>query len=239
MESVTRRIYVVRHGQADSLGKNYDQLTDLGFLQARRVGEYFRRMRIEFDFVACGTLNRQRQTLESITSPLQEEGYCTPDPSVIAGLNEFEGKMWKEMAIAIAQTDPDYRQLLDRYNHLQQSGHPDCRNYFMPIIQRILREWVGGGHRDIHPFEDYHTAVTSSIAEIPEEASSILLVTSSTPVAILAGHSLRLPWQDYIPLMRVISNTSLSVYHKEAQEITPVTINSYPHIQDPDELTLL
>ncbi|MCC5815976.1 MAG: histidine phosphatase family protein [Leptospira sp.] len=232
-------IYLLRHGQADSLGTNYDQLTELGHLQAKRAGEYFRRMRIEFDYVASGTLKRQIQTLQGILNPIQEEGICTPEPAIHEELNEFEGAMWKQIAINIGEQDPEYGKLLKRYKELQEASDPKCRKLFMGLIQRILKEWVEGGHTDVFPFDTYHETVIDILKRIPQDAGSVLLTSSATPVAIMAGYSLGLPKEDYLPLMKVISNTSYNVFQWENGKFSPVTINSYPHIQDPDEFSLL
>jgi broad specificity phosphatase PhoE len=232
-------IYLIRHGQADSLGKNYDTLTDLGQLQAKRLGEYFLRMRIEFDYAASGSLVRQKQTLEGILSPLRQEGNCIPEYQIHDELNEFEGRMWKEIAARIGREDPEYGLILEKYIELQKSGDPKCRKLFLKIIQRILKEWVEGGHKEVFPFDNYHDTVVSILKHIPEEANSVLLTTSSTPVAILAGYSLGLTKKDYLPLMKVISNTSYNVFEWTHGNLSPITINSYPHIQYPEELTLL
>lgn len=232
-------IYVLRHGQADSLGTNYDQLTELGHLQAQRAGEYFQRMRIEFDYVASGTLKRQIQTLEGILTPLRETGICTPESAIHDELNEFEGAMWKQIAMNIGEQDPEFGKLLSRYRTLQEAGDPKCRKLFMGLIQRILKEWVEGGHRDVFAFDTYHDKVIDILQRIPRDAGSVLLTTSATPVAILCGYSLGLAKEDYLPLMKVVSNTSFNVFSWENGKFSPITINSYPHIQDPDELSLL
>lgn len=232
-------IYLIRHGQADSLGENYDQLTEIGQLQAKRVGEYFQRMEISFDYAASGSLKRQIQTLQGIYQPLLSSGSNLPEPVIHEKLNEFEGNMWKQIAIKIGEEDPEYGKLLFRYRELQTAGDPKCRKLFLVLIERILREWVGGGHREIFPFDDYHDKVVSILSCIPKSAESVVLTTSATPVAILAGYSLRLPKEDYLPLMKVISNTSFNVFGWENGTFSPVTFNSYPHIQNPKELTML
>jgi phosphohistidine phosphatase SixA len=39
----------IRHGQADSAGENYDQLTETGHAQARRVGVWLAANGYQFD----------------------------------------------------------------------------------------------------------------------------------------------------------------------------------------------
>ncbi|NCN10396.1 MAG: histidine phosphatase family protein [Leptospira sp.] len=233
------RIYLVRHGQANSLGAEYDQLTELGHSQAKLLGEYFVRMRIEFDFVASGTLRRQKQTLEGMLAPLGREGFCFPPAEEFEELNEFDPGLWLHIANKIRKEDAEFAKTLERYKALQSAGRPSSREIFYKLIQRVLREWVEGIHDEPYSFDQYKNKVASTLTKIPQDAGSILLATSSTPVAVLSGLSLGLAKTDFLPLMRYISNTSLNIFDWKDGQIAPISINSYPHIQDPDFMSLL
>ncbi len=233
------RVCIFRHGQADSLGKNYDTLTNLGYLQARRLGEYLVRMQIRPDYLASGSLQRQIQTLQEIRNTLELAGISTPEPVVHEELNEFDGNLWKKMAQKISESNEEFGELLERYRHLQQNGDPACKKWFPRIIHLILKEWIEGSHQDIYPFETYHNKVLSVLDKIPKRSQQCLLATSATPVAILAGYSLQLPKERYLPLMKVISNTSYNVFDWKKGVLSPITLNSYPHIQEPEEFSLM
>lgn len=234
-----KKIYLVRHGQANSLGSNYDMLTDLGHKQAELLGEYFVRMKVEFDFIGSGSLHRQIQTLEGIINPLIKEGVQFPAPQILEGFNEFDSGLWLHIANSIRKEDPEFAKTLERYKILQAGGRASSRDIFYKLIQRVLLEWVEGKHSEPYSFEEYKSRVTDSLQKIPLNARSILLTTSSTPVAILSGLSLGLSKKEFLPLMKFISNTSLNIFQWDEGKISPVTLNSYPHIQDPNQLTLL
>ena len=55
-------IYLVRHGQASFGSDNYDQLSSLGFEQARLLGQWFAHTRQSFGQVVTGGMARHRQT---------------------------------------------------------------------------------------------------------------------------------------------------------------------------------
>jgi broad specificity phosphatase PhoE len=55
-------IYVVRHGQAAFGTDDYDRLTEVGFTQARLLGQYLGARRIRIDAIFTGTLRRQIET---------------------------------------------------------------------------------------------------------------------------------------------------------------------------------
>ncbi|NDC62316.1 MAG: histidine phosphatase family protein, partial [Betaproteobacteria bacterium] len=55
-------LYLVRHGQASFGADDYDQLSELGQRQSRRLGAYFRERGLTFEAVITGSLKRQQQT---------------------------------------------------------------------------------------------------------------------------------------------------------------------------------
>ena len=47
-------LYLVRHGQASFFAEDYDRLSPLGELQARRLGEFFAARGVRFDAAYSG-----------------------------------------------------------------------------------------------------------------------------------------------------------------------------------------
>ena len=82
-------IHVVRHGQAAFGTEHYDRLTEIGFAQARLLGDYFSRRNIRFDAVFTGTLRRQTETAQGII-----EGHSALSKQPLAesfpGLDEYK-----------------------------------------------------------------------------------------------------------------------------------------------------
>lgn len=240
-----KKIYVLRHGQADSLGKNYDQLTELGFLQSRRFAEYVFQLGIHFNWIACGSLQRQIQTTESFLTHLHQlKGLENKDNGkldfhILPELNEFEGALWKKMAEKVSKEDPEFESLLKKYRELKSQSNPNLRSYFGKIIQRILKEWIQGYHDDIHRFIDYHDRVISSFGLVPEDAEFVLFVTSATPVAIFAGYALGLDQVQYLPLMENIPNSSLSIYEWDKQSLKLICFNCLPHLWNLEEISYI
>ena len=63
-------LHLVRHGQASFGADDYDRLSDLGWHQSRRLGEYWRGKGQQFDRVIVGTLRRQNETWQGIAEGL-------------------------------------------------------------------------------------------------------------------------------------------------------------------------
>src|SRR5262245_65337140 len=81
---------LVRHAQASFHADNYDELSPLGQKQARLLGEFLVRRRIDFDEVYCGPRVRQRHTAEIVGSAYIHAGRTWPEPVVLAEFDEYD-----------------------------------------------------------------------------------------------------------------------------------------------------
>ena len=63
-------VHLVRHGQASFGADDYDQLSELGWKQSARLGEYWRERGRTFDRVIMGTLRRHDETWKGIAQGL-------------------------------------------------------------------------------------------------------------------------------------------------------------------------
>ncbi|TGN17064.1 histidine phosphatase family protein [Leptospira idonii] len=234
-------LYLVRHGQADRLGKNYDQLTELGKKQAVLLGEYFLKQRIEFDSVYTGSLQRQKQTAAGILSAFSSEKFCFPEPLENENWDEFDSRMWLSLAAKIRNIDSDFASLYEKYRLAWEKGEESTRDYFQILIQKVLADWVNGVWDPIEPytFEEYVERVLSALGSIPQDVKSTLVVSSSTPVAVTMGEICGLERKSFPVFMKSIVNTSLSVFRRENGVWEPVSWNAVPHLLDPDEITIV
>src|SRR5512139_1335185 len=78
-------LYLVRHAQPDFAG-HYDSVTDLGLQQAVWLGEHLAACGLGFARVACGSLQRQAQTLEALLRHVPGP----PPPLVDPRFNEYD-----------------------------------------------------------------------------------------------------------------------------------------------------
>ena len=59
-------LHLVRHGQASFGADDYDRLSELGWRQSRRLGEYWKGKGQQFDQIIMGTLRRHDETWRGI-----------------------------------------------------------------------------------------------------------------------------------------------------------------------------
>src|SRR5204862_8005080 len=81
---------LVRHAQASLFADNYDELSALGREQARVLGEFWARRRIDFDEVYCGPRVRQQHTAEIVGAAVTAAGRPWPEPAVLAEFDEYD-----------------------------------------------------------------------------------------------------------------------------------------------------
>ncbi len=79
-------IILIRHGQASFGAANYDQLSTLGYVQAKHLGNLFAQQQQQFNQVWMGAMARHRQTAESCLTAASMDHAL----NVHAGLNEFD-----------------------------------------------------------------------------------------------------------------------------------------------------
>lgn len=84
------KLFIVRHGQASFGQANYDQLSELGWQQARWLGEYFAERELDFHRIVAGDLQRQQDTARGI---LEGMAVANAEVSTHSGLNEYDGAM--------------------------------------------------------------------------------------------------------------------------------------------------
>ncbi|MDF3820751.1 phosphoglycerate mutase family protein [Leptospira sp. 96542] len=234
-------LYLVRHGQADRLGKNYDRLTKHGIFQAKKLGEYFLNQRIEFDSVYTGTLNRQKETAMGILEAFQTERFCIPDPIENSGWDEFESRLWLGLAAKIRNANEGFANLYDLYKKAWENGEESTRTHFQSMIQIVLKDWVEGVWDPVEPytFSEYVEKVSFAPKSIPKDLKSTLVLSSSTPIAVMMGLSCQMKYQNYPVFMKSITNTSLSVFRRSRDFWEPVSFNTTPHLTDPDWITIV
>ena len=117
-------LFLVRHGQASFGADDYDQLSELGQRQSRRLGAYFRERGLTFEAVITGSLKRHRQTWEGIQEGLQDK---QPQALVWPGLNEYDS----EAVIRCVHPEP-----------LAKPTTPELYKHHFGLLRKGLVEWM-------------------------------------------------------------------------------------------------
>jgi broad specificity phosphatase PhoE len=235
-------LYLIRHGQADSAGENYDRLTERGHEQARKIGEWLAANGYQFTRVLYGGLNRQRQTLETMGAAYAISGQSLPESELHPAFAEFDLRVWAIIAGKLRHGHSEFAELLKRWNRARHDNAPDKGDIFKQLTGIILREWIaiGEGFNEAESFPAFRARVLGALelqaaTTAPSgQTQRVLAVTSGGPIALLAGEALGLSQPKTLGLMRRIYNTSLHalIYDKSQWELQ--TFNSVPHLPAAD-----
>lgn len=228
------RVFLVRHGKADAQGAVYDRLTDTGHKQAELFARYIQSAGLKVDAIFSGTMERQKDTAAYLAK------LTGIDVSVTPRLNEFLPGFWRATAEEIAAGDPAFKKDLERYLAIRTRGDFRSLALFLRQTERIMREWRGGlTAAGCESFEEFRARVHSILREVQSASGSIFLFSSGTPLSLMIAALLGMEEERFFDWMRILYNTSLSVFNTERGRFLPVTVNTLPHLPDRKLHTLL
>lgn len=208
---------LVRHAQASFGSDDYDRLSELGWKQARWLGEYFAVRGMAFDRVVRGTLRRHAETLAGIGEGLgaalasEEQG----------GLDEYNSLSLLRAHVAHTGSG------------LPGQGE-DQRAHFR-LLREALYAWADGT-LEHEPFTAFRAGVQAALAAIRHHHSArrILVVSSGGPISTIIGEVMGLAPRKIVDLNLQMRNASISEFRFNARAIHCVSFNTIPHLDRPD-----
>ncbi|MBW1789718.1 MAG: histidine phosphatase family protein [Deltaproteobacteria bacterium] len=227
-------IYMIRHGQASFSSENYDRLSRLGCLQSRILGEYLSHIRIYFDAIYSGSLERQRHTAEQVLERMPADVRC--DLRIQPDLNEYDAKGIVESQVpAMIRDDPKLALDLERIKE---------RRSFQRIFEGAMRRWLSGRYdaEGVEPWKVFRDRVQGAVNRIMMEngrGRTIALFTSGGPICVTLQMALGITADIAIQLNWQLRNTSVSVFKYSDKGIFLNSYNSLNHLLDRKDSALL
>ncbi|WP_208352210.1 histidine phosphatase family protein [Pseudaestuariivita rosea] len=208
-------ITLVRHGQAQTGAKDedsYDHLSDLGWQQARWLGEHFSVNQHHFDHMICGTLRRHISTAEAMNEHLGLE--VRQD----ARLNEW-----------------DYFGLAKSLEETHALPFPTDRESFIAHVPQVLTAWKAGQLAShLETFDEFEGR-TKAIIDLAEQLGGrVLFVTSGGFIGMAMRILLQLEIKSYANVLLQIHNTSVHRYVKAGDNLVLDAFNAIPHLERAD-----
>jgi broad specificity phosphatase PhoE len=209
-------LVLVRHAQASFGAADYDRLSELGWRQARWLGEHFAQRGASFDRVVRGSLRRHAETLAGIGQGMGEPVDAGEDPR----LNEYDSA-----ALLRAHA---------RGGQVPQGG--DRREHFR-MLREAMYAWTdgtlsGSAHE---PFSEFRGRVLAALGEIRSgKAQRVLVVSSGGPIATILAEVLGMPRRGVVDLNLQTRNTGITELQSGASRIQCVSFNNVPHLDRPD-----
>jgi broad specificity phosphatase PhoE len=231
-------LYMFRHGQASFGHEKYDQLSPMGYRQARIVARHLRDMGIRFDAVYTGKMARQKQTFQAMADIFTATDLPLPSPVATADLNEYDSEgVWQQFFPLLAEESPELK-----LNEAQLVQNPKA---FQKIFARIVHRWISGAydHAEIESWQAFRSRINSSLMRIMQQEGSgknVMIFSSAGPIAIAVQMSTQMPDERCIGISWQVLNGSLTRFRYNKKEITLVGFNDVAALEiqaDPSLLT--
>ncbi len=207
-------LYLVRHGQASFGADNYDQLSELGQRQSERLGAYLASKGLQFEAAYCGSLQRQRQTLQGIC---QGAGIAPP-VTEWPGLNEYDSAAIIEAVHPQALAKPDTPETYRQHFRLLRDG---------------LTQWMNGvvSPRGMPDYPSFVDGVWQALEQVRKNhAGNVLMVSSGGPIATAVGRVLGTAPETTIELNLRIRNSAVTEFAFNPKRHMLLTYNTLPHL---------
>ncbi len=225
-------LYLIRHAQASFGTDDYDQLSELGFLQSRLLGEYFSQRDIEFDHLVCGDMRRQHQTLDIVFESLQAQRkavrHCHP------GFDEYGFEMLFECYERDYQDDDLVRAVA--------ANRSDMKGYFR-LLRRVLTAWnegrLAGVGETWSEFEQRVLDARSMLHELGSTSCRVLVISSGGAISQFVGSVLMLSPEKVFDLNLQMRNTGISHFYFNRSKMNLSSFNAVPHLDFPERENLI
>jgi len=232
------QITIVRHGQASFLQEDYDKLSSLGELQARKLGEYWVRRGVQFDRVYYGPARRQSGTGDIVRQCYVAAGAESPEPMCLREFDEYPGiEVMRAFLPALIDKHEDIRLLEAEFRTAGE--HRVAARAFEKMFQRVTRMWVAGELEspDVETWQAFCERVESGIAKVRAAAGNAVVFTSGGVMAATVQVALDLSPQRTLELSWTPRNGSYSEFLFSGERFSLVSFNVHPHLDSPELLS--
>lgn len=238
-------ILLARHGQASFGKENYDQLSELGSIQAQMLGQHYATTQRRIDAIFSGSLVRQQDSArhfwESYQSSMDNSNEAPilaaldinePDSYIIPQFDEFNHKdvlvksnpafaSKAAIAIEIAKADVPATRLAELFDRAMQRWHAgdDDHDY--------LESWSQFSSRAQQAVEQIRMQVASLSLD---HHSTVLVFTSGGVIAAITAQLLQQGSQTAYQLNKSLVNTGVTSITLKDQSTRLMSLNEYSHL---------
>jgi len=199
------KITLIRHGQASFGAENYDQLSDLGRLQAAALGEYFFKHQIKFDAIIHGQMSRQMETARILAQSKQHKTDLVTDK----GANEFDSDSLLEYYLPIlAATSDDFYQKI----HSEKKWFANGENFEL-VFRALINLWQQDDNCPFESWDKFRKRSLELLNRISNEYGAnkkIALVTSGGLISVTMQAILGFSDQVFMDMNLTINNASIT-----------------------------
>jgi len=203
-------LWLVRHGQAAFASDDYDRLTELGYQQARWLGQHLRDLGIGFDRIAAGTLRRQQETAQALAEVLGGTVETVP------GLEEY-----------------DSERLLRAHGFRAHEG--TTRREHFQRLRAALIDWAAGGIEGAETWGQFDGRVRNAVQELTRgERGRVIAASSGGAIAMVLTQVLGIGPDKMVEFNLQARNTGITRLVFTKRTIYFNMFNAIPHLERPE-----
>ena len=217
-------ITLIRHGQASFGAANYDQLSALGYVQAKHLGTLFAQQQQQFDQVWMGAMARHRQTAESC---LDAAGLAL-NPTVHVDLNEFDHE--QVLMKLDSNRFPDKHALMQA---IAASEHP--KKTLGKLFGDAMQRWQSGEY-DVDYTETWQqfqarslNALHEIVTQSPDQHSVVF--SSGGVISAIVQHLMGLNDDATFQLNWALVNCGITQIRSDGGSHSILSINEHNHFR--------
>ncbi len=234
------RILLVRHGRPPPSLEAYDNLSEHGREQARRLGKYWVEKEVTLNAVYTGNLKRQQETARIVRDIYQEKGLSFPEIAIHSGFDEIDFmRILQELAPRIQQDDAAFRALADQGLSAFQGKTPEKLRAFEQLFTTIFKAWAEKRYHDFgYAWEEYETAVLSTLdlfRASREKDVCMAAFTSGTPIGLYIKTALELSLDVMLRVMMYLYHTNVSNFIIKKNTFFLESFNVTAHLPDAEK----
>jgi broad specificity phosphatase PhoE len=226
------RLILVRHGQARAFEEHSDRLTELGILQARKVGVYLRAQGLRVDEVRTGSLERQVHTARAMG---EAYGDAWPAAVVDARWNEYDALgVMRWIAPSLAESDESFGRLYAAAEENRRGS--EANRHFQRMFEVVMKRWAAGelSHASVEAWDSFRGRVTAVLSEVLHcgEGRNVVVVSSGGPIAMAVQVVLEAPERQALELNWRMRNASVTEFLFSRGRVTLDFFNGVGHLGD-------
>ncbi len=221
-------LLLVRHGQASYGAADYDNLSERGQLQSRRLGDWLVRGGHRFEAVVVGGMRRHRQTADGVAAAFAEQGLPLPEPIADEGFAEFDHEA---VFGAYQANNPTHPVVV-----ASRSGNPRDVG---AMLRAALLAWA---HDELPDLPESWAAFGQRVQSASDRLEAlagdneVLVLSSGGVISRLAQIALDVPKARAVELNLSLRNSALSEFHPHGGRLRMGTWNALPHLHGEREL---
>ena len=238
-------LLLARHGQASFGQENYDQLSELGSIQAQMLGQHYASTQRSIDAIFTGSLVRQQDSARhfwdsyqssvdtnSNISSISAIDLNVPDSYVLPQFDEFNHKD------VFIKSDPAFSSQGAIVAEIAKAEVPMTR--LAELFDNAMQRWHGGDydHDYVESWSQFNERAKQALEQIRLQISTlnlgsdstVLVFTSGGVIAAITAQLLQQGSQTAYQLNKSLVNTGVTSVTLKEQESRLLSLNEYSHL---------